>query len=48
MITAVLQRMPDYEIPLDGVEEYADWAMVGGWQRLPATFTPRAPTPSAR
>jgi len=48
MITAVLQRMPDYEIALDGVEEYADWAMVGGWQRLPATFTPSPPTPSAR
>ncbi len=47
MITAVLQRMPDYEIALDGVEEYPDWAMVGGWQRMPATFTPSAPTPSA-
>ncbi|MEX1009327.1 MAG: cytochrome P450 [Acidimicrobiia bacterium] len=42
MITAVLRRMPDYEIALDGVEEYPDWAMVGGWQRMPATFTPSA------
>jgi len=40
MITAVLRRMPDYEIAPDGVQEYADWSMVGGWQRLPATFTP--------
>ncbi len=40
MITAVLQRMPDYEIALDDVTEYPDWAMVGGWQRIPATFTP--------
>ena len=40
MITAVLERMPDYEIALDGVEEYPDWAMVGGWRRMPATFTP--------
>jgi cytochrome P450 len=43
MITAVLERMPDYEIALDLVEEYPDWAMVGGWQRMPATFTPSAP-----
>lgn len=43
MITAVLQRMPDYEIALDDVAEYPDWAMVGGWQRMPATFTPSAP-----
>ena len=45
-ITAVLERMPDYEIALDRVEEYPDWAMVGGWSRIPATFTPSAPTPS--
>ena len=43
MITAVLQRMPDYEIALDDVAEYPDWAMVGGWQRMPATFTPSTP-----
>ncbi len=43
MITAVLQRMPDYEITLDDVTEYPDWAMVGGWQRIPATFTPSTP-----
>jgi cytochrome P450 len=42
-ITAVLERMPDYEIALDRVEEYPDWAMVGGWSRIPATFTPSAP-----
>ena len=40
MITAVLERMPDYEIALDDVAEYPDWAMVGGWQRIPAIFTP--------
>jgi cytochrome P450 len=47
MITAVLRRMPDYEIALADVEEYPDWAMVGGWQRMPATFTPTAPERSA-
>jgi cytochrome P450 len=48
MISAVLQRMPDYEIALDAVEEYPDWAMVGGWQRMPATFSPGARTSSER
>ena len=43
MVTAVLERMPDYEIALDRVEEYPDWAMVGGWSRMPATFTPSTP-----
>jgi cytochrome P450 len=43
MISAVLRRMPDYEIRPDAVEEYPDWAMVGGWQRIPATFTPSTP-----
>ena len=42
MMAAVLQRMPDYEIALDEVVDYPDWAMVGGWQRMPATFTPSA------
>jgi len=40
MITAVLQRLPDYEIAPEGIEEYPDWAIFGGWRRLPATFTP--------
>lgn len=43
MISAVLQRMPDYEIAPEGVEEYAEWAMAGGWRSLPATFTPSQP-----
>ena len=47
MIAAVLQRMPDYEIASDVVEEYPDWAMVGGWRRLPATFTAAGSNPTA-
>jgi len=39
MITAVLRRLPDYEIPADAIEEYPDWGIFGGWRRLPATFT---------
>jgi cytochrome P450 len=42
MIAAVLERMPDYHIDPDAVVDYPDWAMVGGWQRMPATFTPSA------
>jgi cytochrome P450 len=40
IISAVLRRMPDYRIDPDDVVDYPDWAMVGGWQRIPATFTP--------
>jgi cytochrome P450 len=36
----VLQRLPDYQIDADGVVEYPNWASVGGWAKLPATFTP--------
>ena len=42
MITAVLQRLPDYEIRADAIEEYPSWGIFGGWRRLPATFTPGA------
>ena len=43
MISGVLERMPDYHIDPDAVVDYPDWAMVGGWQRMPATFTPDHP-----
>lgn len=43
MIATVLRRIPDYAIDPAGVEEYPTWSMVGGWRRLPATFTPAAP-----
>jgi len=43
MVAAVLRRMPDYAIDLAAVEEYPTWSMVGGWRRLPATFTPGSP-----
>jgi cytochrome P450 len=42
MLSGVLRSMPDYRIALDEVVDYPDWAMVGGWQRMPATFTPTA------
>jgi cytochrome P450 len=40
LMKAVLRRMPDFDLEPDGVEEYPDWAMIGGWRRLQATFTP--------
>lgn len=43
MISGVLRRLPDYEIAPEGVVEYAEWAMAGGWSALPATFTPSRP-----
>jgi cytochrome P450 len=36
----VLARMPDFDVDFDGVVEYPNWAVIGGWARIPATFTP--------
>jgi len=44
----ILQRLPDFEIDIDAVVEYPNWAMVGGWASLPATFTPGPRIGSAR
>ncbi len=40
VLTAVLTRLPDFEIDGDAVAEYPNWASIGGWAKLPATFTP--------
>ena len=40
VITRILQRLPDFEIDDDAVVEYPNWASIGGWAKLPATFTP--------
>ena len=37
---AVLDRMPDYEIDLDGVRQYAGNPTMTGVGKLPVTFTP--------
>jgi cytochrome P450 len=42
VVTSILRRLPDFEIDLAAVVEYPNWASVGGWARLPATFTPGA------
>ena len=36
----VLTRMPDYELDLEQVAEYPNWSSIGGWAKIPATFTP--------
>lgn len=41
MVKAVLNRMPDYQIDLDGVRRYGGNPTMDGVGRLPATFTPR-------
>ena len=40
VITQILERLPDFEVDVDAVVEYPNWASVGGWAKLPATFTP--------
>ncbi len=40
MVKAVLERMPDYEIDLDGVEKYSGNPTMTGVGKLPVTFTP--------
>jgi cytochrome P450 len=40
MLQQVLERMPDYAVRPDDVVEYTNWSAIGGWARLPATFTP--------
>jgi cytochrome P450 len=40
VLTAVLTRLPDFEIDEDAVVEYPNWSTIGGWAKLPATFTP--------
>ncbi len=40
MVKAVLDRMPDYEVDLDGVQQYAGNPTMTGVGKLPVTFTP--------
>lgn len=40
MLTQVLERIPDYRIVEEGLEEYSNWTALGGWSKAPITFTP--------
>jgi cytochrome P450 len=42
MVKAVLDRIPDYRIHLDGVHQYRGNPSMTGLGKLPVTFTPRA------
>jgi cytochrome P450 len=42
MVKAVLDRIPDYEVDLSGVQEYAGNPTMTGLGRLPVRFTPGA------
>jgi cytochrome P450 len=43
MVRAVLDRIPDYQVDLDGVHQYLGNPSMTGLGRLPVTFTPGAP-----
>jgi cytochrome P450 len=49
LLTEVLSRMPDYEIDLDGVVNYASQGANSGYARVPARFPagPRVLPPDA-
>ena len=40
MLTQVLERIPDYNVIEEELDEYPNWVALGGWSRLPITFTP--------
>ena len=48
MVKAVLDRIPDYEVDLGGVQRYAGNPTMTGLGRLPVTFTPGASLGTAR
>ncbi len=40
IVRQVLLRMPDYRVDQAQVVEYPNWSGIGGWARIPATFSP--------
>jgi cytochrome P450 len=40
MLTQVLTRLPDYVVDTDGVRIFPDQSILGGYAKMPATFTP--------
>ncbi len=43
MVKAVLDRIPDYQVDLNGVHQYRGSPSMTGLGKLPVTFTPRPP-----
>ena len=48
MLTAVLDRMPDYVCDPEGTVHYDTIGVIQGMRNLRATFTPRPTSPSTR
>jgi cytochrome P450 len=48
MVKAVLTRIPDYEVDIDGVHRYAGNPSMTGLGKLPVTFTPGVSLGTAR
>jgi hypothetical protein len=48
MVKAVLDRIPDYRVHVDGVFEYLGNPSMTGLGKLPVTFTPGASLETAR
>jgi hypothetical protein len=42
MVKAVLDRIPDYQVDLSGVDQYMGNPSMTGLGKLPVTFTPGA------
>ena len=42
MVRRVLERLPNFALDDDGVVEYPNWSMLGGWAAIPVTFSPGA------
>jgi cytochrome P450 len=40
LLSGVLERMPDFTVAEERIVEYPNWSMIGGWGKIPATFTP--------
>lgn len=43
MVTAVLERLPNYVLDEAGLTEYPGWTMMGGWAHIPITFSAQNP-----
>jgi cytochrome P450 len=48
MVKAVLERIPDYRVDVDGVHQYLGNPSMTGLGKLPVTFTPGAPRGTPR
>jgi hypothetical protein len=43
-LTEILERLPNFQVDLDGTERYASIPLVNGHARMPMRFTPARPS----